>query len=144
MTDTPDSSPGTDIAVGDEGPTLVEEVSRVDFVKYAGASGDFNPLHVDENYATDAGNPSVFGHGMYTAGIASRMLADWFGVASVRRFRVRFTDQVWPGDTLTVAGEVTDTDHDEGDVVVDVEFEVENQDGEVVLSGDATAALPPE
>ena len=136
---------GATVDVGDEGPTLVvEDVSRVGIVKYAGASGDFNPLHVDETCATEAGHPSVFAHGMYTAGLASRMLADWFGTANVRRFNVRFTDQVWPGDTLTVAGEVTDVERSDGEVVVEAEFAVENQDGEVVLSGDATAGLPPE
>jgi acyl dehydratase len=142
MTDTHDPPTGADIAVGDEGPTLVEAVSREDFVRYAGASGDFNPLHVDETYATDAGYPSVFGHGMYTAGVAARLLTDWFGIDGLERFRVRFTDQVWPGDSLRVTGEVTDVER--GDpVVVDVEFTAETDDG-VVLSGDATAELPPE
>lgn len=146
MTNT-DETPitGATVAVGDEGPTLVvEDVSRVDFVRYAGASGDFNPLHVDETYATDAGNPSVFGHGMYTAGLASRMLTDWFGVVNVSQCNFRFTDKVWPGDTLEIAGEVTDVERSEDEVVVDAEFAVENHDGEVVLSGDATATLPPQ
>lgn len=67
---------GTDVSVGDESPMLVvEDISRVDFAKYAGASGDFNPLHVDESYARDAGNPSIFGHGMFTTGLASHLVA---------------------------------------------------------------------
>lgn len=136
---------GTDVSVGDASPTLaVEDVSRVDFAKYAGASGDFNPLHVDESYAREAGNPSVFGHGMFTAGLASHLLADWLGLANVDRFRVRFTDRVWPDDDLAVSGEITGREDADDAVRVEVEFAVENQHEEVVLSGDATASLPAE
>jgi acyl dehydratase len=132
-----------EVSVGDTTPPLViEDVSRVDFAKYAGASGDFNPLHVDESYAKEAGNPSVFGHGMLTAGLAGRLITDWFGISGLNRFRVRFTDQVWPGDSLTVSGEVSNRDLGEEGVTVDVDFVVTNQDSEEVLSGDATATIP--
>jgi acyl dehydratase len=134
---------GDDVSVGDA-YTLVEEVSSIDIVKYAGASGDFNPLHVDESYARQAGNPSVFAHGMLTTGLASRMLTDWFGTPNIDRFRVRFTDRVWPGDTLTVDGEVMELESIDGSVRVDVDFAVENQDEKTVLRGDATATLPAE
>ena len=98
-----------DLSVGAEAPPLVvENISRTHFVRYAGASGDFNPMHHDDTVATSVGNPSVFGHGMLTAGLMARVLKDWFGPAALRRFQVRFSKQVWPGETLsctaTVAG----------------------------------------
>ena len=136
---------GEDVSVGDTAPELViEDIERVDFVKYAGASGDFNPLHVDETYATEAGYPTVFGHGMFTAGLASRLVVDWFGLDSIDRFRVRFTDQVWPGDTLTVTGEIVECESAGEQVHVECEFAVENQDSDVVLTGDSTVTLPAE
>lgn len=144
-TDYTDNPQASDVDVGDEGPTLViEDIERIDFVKYAGASGDFNPLHVDETYAKEAGNQSVFGHGMLTAGYAARMVADWFGLANVEQFKTRFTAKLWPGDTLTVTGEVVDKYESDGNVLVDAEFEATNQGGDPVITGSATAVLPSE
>ena len=68
---------------------------------YAGASGDFNPMHHDEVAAKDAGLPSVFGHGMFTMGLLGKALTDYVGVGNLERYRVRFTKQTWPGETLT-------------------------------------------
>lgn len=131
------------VAIGDEGPTVVaEELSREDFVKYAGASGDFARIHYDEPFAKAAGYPSVFGQGMLTAGFASTLVTDWFGIEHVRRFKTRFSAQVWPGDTVRVTGEVTDVTPEEDHVVVDVAFEATTEDGSTVLTGDATADLP--
>jgi acyl dehydratase len=134
-----------DLSVGDEAPPLViENISRTHFVRYAGASGDFNPMHHDDTVATSIGNPSVFGHGMLTAGLMARVLKDWFGPAALRRFQVRFSKQVWPGETLTCTAAVTGVrDAEESDVgLVDVECQVVNQDGEAKLTGTATAAVP--
>ena len=134
-----------DLSVGAEAPPLVvENISRTHFVRYAGASGDFNPMHHDDTVATSMGNPSVFGHGMLTAGLMARVLKDWFGPAALRRFQVRFSKQVWPGETLTCTAVVTGLrDAEESDVgLVDVECQVVNQDGEAKLTGTATAAVP--
>lgn len=137
-----------DLEVGDEAPPLVvENLTRTHFVRYAGASGDFNPMHHDDTVATSVGNPSVFGHGMLTAGLMARLLKDWFGPTALRRFQVRFSKQVWPGETLTCTAKVTglrDGEPGEGQrsALVDVECQVANQDGEVKLTGTATAAVP--
>ena len=133
-----------DVAVGDPAPEIVvEDIHREDFVKYAGASGDFNPIHYDEPYAKEAGNKSVFGQGMLTAGYASHMVADWFGLENVTRFGVRFRARLFPDDSLTVSGEITDVErHTDGATVV-AEFDVTNQDGEQLITGEATADLPP-
>jgi acyl dehydratase len=134
-----------DLSVGDEAPPLVVvELSRTHFVRYAGASGDFNPMHHDDTIATSVGNPSVFGHGMLTAGLMARVLKDWFGADALRRYQVRFSKQVWPGETLTCTAKVTGLrDGEESGVgLVDVECQVVNQDGEAKLTGAATAAVP--
>jgi acyl dehydratase len=134
-----------DLSVGAEAPPLVvENISRTHFVRYAGASGDFNPMHHDDTVATSIGNPSVFGHGMLTAGLMARVLKDWFGPAALRRFQVRFSKQVWPGETLTCTATVTGLrDAEESGVgLVDVECQVVNQDSEAKLTGTATAAVP--
>jgi peroxisomal enoyl-CoA hydratase 2 len=133
-----------DLSVGAEAPPLVvENISRTHFVRYAGASGDFNPMHHDDTVATSIGNPSVFGHGMLTAGLMARVLKDWFGPAALRRFQVRFSKQVWPGETLSCTATVTGLrDAEESGLgLVDVECQVVNQDGEAKLTGTATAAV---
>src|SRR5579859_6619877 len=80
---------------------VVEDLKRTQIVQYAGASGDYNPLHTDEIFATKAaGYPSVFAHGMLTMGMTGRMLTDHFGDGKLTKYGVRFTSQVWPGDTL--------------------------------------------
>ena len=141
MTDVDGTSPDPgDLEVGDEGPTVVvEDISRRDVVKYAGASGDFNPIHYDEPLTKRAGNPQVFAQGMLTMGFASRLVARWFGLAGVERFRTRFQSRVFPGDSLTVTGEVTSVSADGAHVEADVE--VTNQDGVTVGTGDVTADL---
>jgi acyl dehydratase len=128
------------ISVGDETtPLVVENLTRTNFVRYAGASGDFNPMHHDDTIATQVGNPSVFGHGMLTAGLLGRLLKDWFGPEALRRFQVRFSKQVWPGDTLTCTAKVTGKREEGNEKLIDVECAVTNQDGVEVLTGTATA-----
>jgi acyl dehydratase len=127
--------------IGTEAPPLVvENLTRTNFVRYAGASGDFNPMHHDDTIATQVGNPSVFGHGMLTAGLMARVVKDWFGPAAMRRFQVRFSKQVWPGDTITFTARVTQKRDEGGEHLVDLECTATNQDGVEVLTGTATAA----
>lgn len=131
-----------DLSIGDEAPALVvEKLSRTNFVRYAGASGDFNPIHYDDTIATSVGNPSVFGQGMLTAGLMARVVKDWFGPEAMRRYQVRFSKQVWPGDTLTFAAKITGKREDGGEKLVDLECSATNQDGVEVLTGAATAAV---
>src|SRR6202166_3776034 len=93
------------VKVGDEiHKYVVAGVPRPDFVRYAGASGDFVPLHYDQTFVEAAGIPTVFAQGMFTAGCLSRCLTDYAGAGQVRRFKVRFARQVWPNDTLTCRG----------------------------------------
>ena len=119
---------------------LVENLSRTQIVMYAGASGDFNPIHHDETFATKAaGYPSVFAHGMLTMGMTGRLLTDWLGDGVLREYGVRFVKQVWPGDSLTAKGTVTAIG-DDG--TVEIEVVTTNQKGEAVVAGSARATLP--
>jgi acyl dehydratase len=132
-----------DLKVGDAAPPLViERLTRTHFVRYAGASGDFNPMHHDDTVAQKAGSPSVFGHGMLTAGLLARVVKDWLGPEALRRFHVRFAKQVWPDDTLTCTATVTAVREEDGEGLVDLECAVTNQDGVAVVTGTATAAVP--
>lgn len=131
-----------DVTEGDAAPVLEHELTRPDLVQYAGASGDFNPMHTDEVAAKDAGLPGVFGHGMFTMGMLGTALTDYVGVGNLRRYKVRFTKQTWPGERLTTKITVAKK-YDEGDEHrVDLECEVVNEDGEAKVSGVAVAALP--
>jgi acyl dehydratase len=118
------------------------ELTRTHFVRYAGASGDFNPIHHDEVAARGLGYDSVFAPGMLTAGLLARYLTQLVGAGSLRRYRVRFSGQVWPGDVLTCRGSVEGGREEGGERRVDLALEVVNQAGDVVVSGAATAAVP--
>lgn len=121
---------------------VVEDLTRTALVQYAGASGDYNPLHTDERFATEiAGYPSVFAHGMLSMGMTGRVLTDWFGPEGLRAYGVRFVKQVFPGDTLTAKVTVTDVHEVDGARLAELEVETTNQDGDVVVRGTATAAL---
>lgn len=121
--------------------TLVEEVDRAMFVRYAGASGDFNPIHWNEDFAKSAGYPGVFAQGMWTAGVLGTFLTSWAGEGSVRRFRTRFVGQVWPGEAVVCSGKVTKVYEDDGEKRADLELEVTNEQGERKIDGSATVVL---
>jgi len=132
-----------DVKKGDKKELLlVDDLSRTQIVQYAGASGDYNPLHSDDKFTTEvAGYPSVFAHGMLTMGMTGRIVTDWFGVESLQKYGVRFVKQVFPGDTLTATAEVIDVRDEGGTRVADVSVTTVNQDGDAVLTGAATVRL---
>jgi acyl dehydratase len=131
-----------DVAEGDEAPEFSHTLTRTDLVQYAGASGDFNPMHHDEVKAQESGLPSVFGHGMFTAGILAKALTDYVGVGNLRNYKIRFTKQTWPGEVLTTHVTVAKR-YDEGhEHRVDLECSVTNEAGEAKLTGVAVASLP--
>jgi acyl dehydratase len=120
----------------------VENVSRTNFVRYAGASGDFNPMHHDDSIATKVGYPSVFGHGMFTAGVLSHYLTDWVGAGNLRKYSVRFKGQLYPGRSLTITAKVTRKYKESDENRIDADLNVVDDEGTVIISGTATAALP--
>jgi acyl dehydratase len=117
-------------------------VTRTDIVRYQGASGDFNPIHHDERFAQAAGFPSVFSVGMLQASYLATYVTDLLGQTTVRGFRTRFREQVWPDDVLTCSGRVTALRTDEsGEKVIDLELTVSRQTGGIAIEGSATFAV---
>jgi acyl dehydratase len=135
----------SEIAIGDSHQeVVVSNLTRTQIVQYAGASGDYNPLHTDEVFATEvAGYPTVFAHGMLTMGLTGKMLTNYVGDGRLTKFGVRFTAQVWPGDTLTAKATVDAVREEDGERFVDLSVETMNQDGVTVVSGKASARIDP-
>jgi acyl dehydratase len=125
-------------AVGDAAePRSFGPITRTDIVRYAGASGDFNPIHHDEHFAQHAGFPTVFSIGMYQAALLATFATDWLGAENVRRYTVRFKEQVWPDDVLTCAGRVTAVEEGDDGRRVTVELTCTRQTGGVAIGGEA-------
>lgn len=130
------------VRVGEELPSLSKTpIDRVQLARYAGASGDFNPLHVDETYARGVGMPSVYAPGMLTMGFLGQLLSDWGRGAQLRRYGVKFVKMVWPGDTVVCKGRVTDRYGEEGRYFAEIDLWAENQKGELVLKGQAQVQM---
>jgi acyl dehydratase len=134
-----------DVEVGaTQETTVVDDLTRTQIVMYAGASGDYNPLHTDEVFATQvAGFPGVFAHGMLTMGLTGRALTDWVGEGRLLTFGVQFRGQVWPGDTLVTTMTVTAVHEGADGPVADLDVRTTNQDGRTVVTGTASARLDP-
>ena len=131
-----------DVNVGDTAPEKRHTLTRTDLVIYAGASGDFNPMHHDEVQAQAAGMPSVFGHGMFSAGFLATALTEYVGIGNLTRYQVRFAKQTWPGDELITQITVAEKRKEDGDQLVDFDCALLNGNGDAVVTGSATAALP--
>jgi acyl dehydratase len=131
------------IKVGDtHEEVVIEDLSRTQLVMYAGTSGDYNPLHSDDLYTKEiAGYPGVFAHGMLSMGLTGKMLTNFVGDGRLKKYGVRFTNQVWPGDSLTAKATVVEIRDEDGDTVVDLELATVNQDGKTVVTGSATARV---
>jgi acyl dehydratase len=130
-----------DVNVGDEAPVISHKLTRTDLVRYAGASGDFNPMHHDEVGAKAAGQPSVFGHGMFSMGLLGTALTDYVGVGNLTRYQVRFARQTWPDEVLSSKIVVTAKREEGGTKLIDLSVSLANADGENKVVGEATAAV---
>lgn len=135
----------SEIQAGDTySEVVVDNLTRTQIVQYAGASGDYNPLHSDEVYAKEvAGYPSVFAHGMLTMAMTGRMLTDYVGDGRLLRFGGRFMAQVWPGATLTATAKVTGFDDNDGEPCVELEVATTDEKGNEVFRGTAAARIDP-
>ncbi len=133
------------LKVGDTHEELVvDDLTRTQLVMYAGTSGDYNPLHTDDVYTREvAGYPGVFAHGMLSMGLTGKMLTNYVGDGRLKKYGVRFTNQVWPGDSLTAKATVAEIREENGEKVVDLTVETVNQDGKTVITGTATARVDP-
>jgi acyl dehydratase len=132
-----------DITIGDELPPLVKgPIQQIQLTRYAGASGDFNPIHQDPEFAQAAGMGGVFAHGMLSMGFVAQAVTDWAGAGAVRKIGVRFAALVRLKDTVTCRGRVVATSQKNGANVVELEIWADNQKGDKVVTGKATVVLP--
>jgi len=130
------------VRVGDELPAVAKApIDRVQLARYAGASGDFNPVHVDEAYARSIGMPSVYAPGMLVMGFLGQLVSDWARGAQLRKYNVKFVKIVWPGDTVVCKGRVTDRWGEGGRYFADIDLWAENQKGELVMKGQSEIQL---
>jgi len=133
-----------DVKEGDEIPSLIKPpITEVQLVKYAGASGDFNPIHTVHHYAEKAGLGSVIAHGMLSMGFAGEHVAKWIGEnGTLKRLKVRFTAMTRPGDIVTAKGKVTEKKTVDGENLVECDIWIEKADGTKTIAGNATVSLP--
>ena len=132
-----------DVNVGQALPDLVKgPIQQIQLTRYAGASGDFNPIHQDDEFAKAAGMGGVFGHGMLTMGFVAQSVTDWSGAGTVKKLGVRFAGLVRLKDVITCRGRVLSKSSKDGVHLVELELAAENERGERVVSGKATVSLP--
>ena len=129
-----------DLTEGAESEVKMGPLTRTDFVRFAGANGDFNPNHHDEIYAINAGFEKIFAPGMLQGGYLGRLVSEWVGPGALRTFRIRFSAQAWPGDMVICRAKVVRRYEDGGERRVEIEAEAVNQDGNTLIKGHAAAA----
>lgn len=124
------------ISPGDELPVLTKEaITEIQLVRYAGASGDFNPLHFMDSFGKAAGQGGVIAHGMLVMGMVGQAITDWVPNRSLKKFNVRFVSVTKPGDVISVYGKVTGKRVENGRGIIACSVKAKDQDGQVKLSG---------
>ena len=132
-----------DVQIGDALPTIVNEpLTQIQFVRYSGASGDFNPIHSVEQAGIEAGNNGVIAHGMLIAGLLGRVVTNWVEPGQVRKVAVRFTAISRAGDVITCRGQVAEKFESDQEARVRREIEAVDQNGQAKVKGEFVAALP--
>lgn len=122
-------------------PASIGPLSQTDIVRFAGAGGDFNPLHHDQAFATAAGFERPIAMGQLTAGLLAAWLTDWCGVENLRRYDVRFVAPLLIGDTVELAGEVVRIEPlSAGLGLAELELSA-SRDGDTLASGRATVVV---
>jgi 3-hydroxybutyryl-CoA dehydratase len=133
----------SDIHQGDSLPSVVKQVTQKDINRYAEASGDFNPIHIDESFAAKTPLGGTIAHGMLILAYVSEMMTEAFGESWVEggKLSVRFKAPARPGDTITTSGKIDSIEHKEGVAYVNCSVESCNQKGETVITGGAVVKL---
>ncbi|HNU73792.1 MAG: bifunctional enoyl-CoA hydratase/phosphate acetyltransferase [Deltaproteobacteria bacterium ADurb.BinA179] len=133
-----------DVKVGDAMPALSKgPVAKLQHVMYAGASGDFNPLHTDDDFARAVGmKDGVISHGMLIMGFVGQAITAWVPRKYLKKFGVRFAGMTKPGNTITITGKVTDKRQENGENLIFCEVVAQDENGDVKITGNFSAALP--
>jgi acyl dehydratase len=128
-----------DIKDGYELPVLKKEpITQVQLIRYAGAAGDFNPIHTVPEYAKEAGLPGTIAHGMLIMGMIGQMITNFAGVKHVKNYSVSFKGMSKPGDVLTVKGNVKRKYENENGKFIDCKVFIEDEKGDVKVEGKVT------
>ena len=131
-----------DVEIGDTIPKLVKPpISHLQLVRYAGASGDFNPLHTDPKIGELVGMGGIIGHGMLIMGFVGQMLSDYVGPTALRKFDVRFKGMTRLDDVITCTGTITEKYEAEGEARIAGKVQATDQNGEVKVVGTFVATL---
>jgi len=132
-----------DVQVGDAIPRLIKSsVTHLQLVRYAGASGDFNPLHTDPKIGEMLGLGGIISHGMLIMGFVGQMLSDYVGPTALRKFDVRFKGMTHLDDVITCTGTITEKFEADGEARISGRVKAADQNGDVKLIGTFVAALP--
>ncbi|MEO7019695.1 MAG: MaoC/PaaZ C-terminal domain-containing protein [Ktedonobacteraceae bacterium] len=132
-----------DVQVGDEIPKLVTApVTHLQLVRYAGASGDFNPLHTDAKIGEMIGTGGIIAHGMLIMGFVGQMLSDYVGPQTLKKFGVRFKGMTHLDDEITCTGTITEKYEENGEGRVAGKVQAADQSGDVKVTGTFVATLP--
>ncbi|HEY1350246.1 MAG TPA: MaoC/PaaZ C-terminal domain-containing protein [Ktedonobacteraceae bacterium] len=132
-----------DVQVGDEIPRLVTApVTHLQLVRYAGASGDFNPLHTDPKIGEMIGVGGIIAHGMLVMGFVGQLLSDYVGPQALRKFGVRFKGMTRPGDEITCTGVITEKYEEHGQGRIAGKVQAADQNGDIKVAGTFVAELP--
>ncbi len=132
-----------DVQVGDSIPALVKlPVTHLQLVRYAGASGDFNPLHTDPKVGEEIGTGGIIAHGMLIMGFVGQLLSDYVGPGALRKFGVRFKGMTHLDDEITCTGTITEKYEADGEGRIAGKVQAVDQNGDVKVVGTFVAALP--
>ena len=132
----------SELNAGDAIPELVTpNVPRSQLALFAGASGDHNPIHLDDEEAKKGGLPGVIVHGMLSMALLGRVLTNWVPQHQLRGWNARFVSMAFPGDTITCKGVITETTIENDENRVKLDISVENQKGDNILVGTADIAI---
>lgn len=126
------------LKIGSELPEFVTTITKTDIVRYAGAGGDFNPIHHDDELAKSLGLPSVFSMGLLQGGILTNVLTKWAPENSIKKYKIRFINPVWPGDTITCRGVISSIEKETGSTILTIDLYVETDTGSRVIEGEST------
>jgi acyl dehydratase len=132
-----------DVNIGDDIPTLnTKPITHLQLVRYAGASGDFNPLHTDPKVGETIGTGGIIAHGMLIMGFVGQMVSDYVGPQGLRKFGVRFKGMTHLDDVITCSGKITEKHEIDGETLITGTVQAKDQRGDVKVNGTFVAALP--
>jgi acyl dehydratase len=126
-----------ELEVGDSLPSLTKDpITKIQLVRYAGASGDFNPLHTDDSVAQKGGLKGVIAQGILVMGFMGQAISGWVKTRDLKRFKVRFMGMTYPGDVITLKAVIKEKKKTEQGLFVLCDTLAEDQNGATKVSGE--------